>query len=281
METGTPKFTILLPVHRGPHLLPYAVESVLRQTEKSFELFIVCDGAPDATGEFARSCEARDSRIRAFVFSKGARNGEEHRHTALGHAKGRYVAQIADDDLWFDDHLVELEKLLRTVDFGHLLHTEIGADQTPFALYADLADPKFRSVVATRAVNFGGPTAVGYSLSTYRRLPQGWSPAPANVWSDLFMWRKFLALPDTRFGTRIAITSLHLGSPGRRDWNDDQRKAEMARWAEYLKDPEESDRIKQSALRNMCGDASAFHSLPQRLRRFVKAFLVRKRTRPR
>jgi glycosyltransferase involved in cell wall biosynthesis len=276
-ETGDPKFTILLPVHRGPHLLPYAIASVLRQSEKSFELFIVCDGAPDETADYARTCEASDPRVRAFVFAKGERHGEAHRHFALSHAKGRFVAQIADDDLWFEDHLRELDLLLQSCDFGHLLHTEIGADEIPAALYADLRDPKFRSVVATRRVNFSGPTAVGYRLDTYRRLPLGWSPAPANVWSDLFMWRKFLALPQTRFGTRIAVTSLHLGSPARRDWSEDRRKGEMARWAGYLKDPKECDRIRQTALHNMCGDAAAFHSLASRVRRFIKASAARRK----
>jgi hypothetical protein len=41
---------------------------------------------------------------------------------ALLGPSGCYIAHIADDDLWFPNHLEELEKLLSKVDFGHLIH---------------------------------------------------------------------------------------------------------------------------------------------------------------
>ena len=69
--TDAPTFTVLAPIHRPPDLLPFAIRSVLDQTRSDFELFIICDGAPEATAEAARAFAAQDRRIRAFVHPKG------------------------------------------------------------------------------------------------------------------------------------------------------------------------------------------------------------------
>ena len=125
-----PLFTVLLPITRPPFMLPFAIESVLAQSVLEFELFIICDGAPPDTVACARDFARRDTRVKVFPFPKGQRHGEAHRHTVLEGAAGRYVAQIADDDLWFPDHLAELEILLSKSDFGNLLHVFLQPDGT-------------------------------------------------------------------------------------------------------------------------------------------------------
>ena len=66
----SPLFTIILAIHRPPLLLPFAVESVLRQTVQDFELFIVCDGAPEETVKLAETYAAADDRIKVYPFPK-------------------------------------------------------------------------------------------------------------------------------------------------------------------------------------------------------------------
>src|SRR4051794_5700176 len=114
------RFTIVLCVHRQPTLLPFAIDTVLWQSHSNFELFIVCDGAPPETAACANAYAARDSRVRVFDFEKGERNGERHRDKVLALASGDLVAHLADDDLWFPDHLRELAALLAEVEFGNL-----------------------------------------------------------------------------------------------------------------------------------------------------------------
>src|SRR5256885_411056 len=78
----TAKFTILLAINRPPVFLSCAIESVLAQTVKEFELFVVCDGAPVETIDCAREQAGRDPRIKVLVFPKGERIGEAHLHDA-------------------------------------------------------------------------------------------------------------------------------------------------------------------------------------------------------
>ena len=237
MASHTPTFTILMPVHRAPLFMPLALRCVLNQNRRDFELFIICDGAPQDTVDFATAAARSDSRIKVFAFPKGERHGEAHRHVALAQDKGHLCCQIADDDLWFPHHLDEIERLLSKVEFGNLMHT-YAPDETRFsANYHNLADPAIQRAMHERAWNFFGPTVVGYRLETYRRLPVGWSPASKDIPTDLVMWRKFLAMPDVVVGSRHAVTSLHFPASLRRDWPDERRLAEITRNANLMASP--------------------------------------------
>lgn len=216
------RFTVLMPVHRPPDLLPAALDSALAQEEGDFELFVVCDGAPAETAARAEQYAATDPRVRVFDFPKGRRHGEAHRHVVLQEALGRYVAHLADDDLWFPDYLTELGQLLDEVDFGNLLQVDLEADRTLVVHCGDLAEEAVRRRMLTTSWNFFGPSFAGYRLDAYRRLPTGWSPAPRGIWSDLYMWRKLLAAPGLAFGTRFAVAGVKLSASTRDDRLDDR-----------------------------------------------------------
>jgi glycosyltransferase involved in cell wall biosynthesis len=226
-------FTILLPVFRPPDLLPFAITSVIGQTVEDWELFVICDGAPAATVELALQYAAMDPRIRVRAFPKGERNGELHRHLVLQQeAEGTFIAQLGDDDIWFPAHLSELALLLEDVDFGNLLQYEISPKGIPFVWLGDLGAERIRAQMSTENWNFFGPTVAGYRLEAYKRLRSGWSPAPDDVPSDLFMWRKFLTLEKAELGTRFSIQSLKFAAAYRKHMTLSERVRETEIYAE-------------------------------------------------
>jgi glycosyltransferase involved in cell wall biosynthesis len=251
MPVTDPAFTILLPVHRPPAMLPFAINSVLAQTRQDFELFVICDGTPSETVACAEAYAAKDSRIHVFARPKGEGNGDVYRDQALRQARGSYVCQIGDDDLWFPNHLSELALLLRDVDFGNLSHFEVLADGRVVLLSGDASDPLTRQRMMSENFNFMGPTVWGYRLSAYRSLPVGWSPAPPGFPSDLHMIRKFFAQDGLRFGTRVAVTAVKCAAAHRRDWSLERRAVEVREWAERVADPAGRDAIVQMALGEM------------------------------
>ncbi len=244
-------FTVLLPVHRPPALLPFAIESVLAQREKRFRLCIVCDGAPPETAACAREFAARDARVEVFAFEKGERLGEAHRHQVLRDANSEFVAQIGDDDLWFPDYLDELAALLAHVDFGNLPQTDLTTEGHAEIIAEDLGHPTVRRTMLEEKWNMVGPTFVGYRLSAYRQLPEGWSPAPPDIWTDLFMWRKFLAMPGGRFATRFSVQGAKLHSGTRQAWTLAERAAETADFANRMRDPLARSRFQIKALEQL------------------------------
>jgi len=265
-----PAFTILLPVVRSPELLWFAIDSVRKQTLGDFELFIVSDGAPAETVAAGHDASSQDPRIRIFEFPKGERHGEAHRHIALEQARGRYICQIADDDLWFPEHLEEMTKLLADFEFGHVLETHMFVDEGPYLALTDLAEPATRSKMEAEVFYHFGPTTAGYRIETYRSLPLGWSPAPRELPSDLFMWRKFLALPGLVAGTRFVVTSLHFPTPLRREWPIERRRQEMAHYSAIIATQAGRDGIREQALRGAAREHMARHAYMTQLEDSVR-----------
>jgi glycosyltransferase involved in cell wall biosynthesis len=280
-EIGRSRFTILLPITRPPVFLPYAVDSVLAQSHADFELFIVGDGAPAATISWAKSAEERDSRVRLFEFPKGARHGEANRHAALAEATGTFVAHIADDDLWFPDFLTEMALHLRAVDFGNLVQCYVDANGKISSEPGDLATPTTHARMLNGRWNFFGLTVAGYRMSTYRTLTEGWFPAPAEVFTDLNMWRKFLSDRRVTSATRFAIQSLTFPAPPRAKWSVERRAREIGVFAERIRNPDARRDIAAEGFRALTGtmrseviaEASAHIAALQRERNLLKSSL--------
>jgi glycosyltransferase involved in cell wall biosynthesis len=211
-QPHAPRFLVLLPITRRPHLLEFAVASVLRQSEQDFELHIISDGAPRPTNLKIAALAGHDDRITAHVFPKGERNGEVYRDKIIRDSNARYVCQIGDDDIWFPDHLAQIARLLSECEFGHTIQTETAPAFRLLPLIGDIADMSISRRMMTERFNIFGPTACGYTREAYLKIDKGWEAAPAGIWSDLFMWRKFLAHPDIRCRSRLASTNLHISA---------------------------------------------------------------------
>lgn len=265
-----PAFTILLPVHRPPALLPFAIGSVLAQERQDFELFVICDGTPPETVACAADFARRDNRIKVFAHPKGERNGEAYRHLALLEARGRFVCHIGDDDLWLPNHLSEMASLLTDVDFGNLLHVEVDTDGEVALVAGDLANPQTRQRMLERTFNIFGLTVGGYRLSAYRALPVGWSPAPPGLASDLHMWRRFLTQGGLRFGTRSVVTSVKFAASCRSGWTMEQRAVEMAAWVEKLATPGSEAAVARQAFHRLNVMHDATHREANRLQAMLQ-----------
>ena len=103
---NSPRFTVLMPTHYRPDSIGYAIQAVLNQTERSFELLVVGDGASTATAEVVAGFD--DPRIRWFDLPKAPGYGYANRNIAMAESRGELVAFASDDDLMLPDHLERL-----------------------------------------------------------------------------------------------------------------------------------------------------------------------------
>ena len=220
--------TVLIPTHEHVLSLRHAVASVQQQTLQDFELFIVGDGVSNAGRALVAELAAADSRIRFFDFPKGPRKGEVHRHQALRQARGRFVAYLGDDDIWLPNHLEVLGALLAAADFGHTLQVGVDAKGEFVFLAADLENPDFRQRMLTELFNRFDFTFAGHTLEAYRRLPHGWRTTPPDFpWTDLYMWRQFLAEPWCRARSAIVPTGINTWTHLRPHLSDRERADEL------------------------------------------------------
>ena len=228
-EVAMADATILIPTHRHASLLPYAVRSALAQEAASVDVFVVGDGVEDDTRS-ALAPFLSDPRVRFFDFPKAPGRGEGNRHAALQEASAPLVCYLSDDDLLLAEHVAEMAQLLDGADFAHSAPVIVDRDGSLAYLPIDLAQPAFRSLLLRGGWNAISLSGAAHTLDAYRRLTHGWRPAPPGVWSDLYMWQQFAALPGFRGRTATRLTHLHLADADRRDIAKDQRVAELERW---------------------------------------------------
>lgn len=118
-----PFFSILLPTYNRDDVVSFAIESILSQTFKDFELLIVGDGCTDNTERIVEKFILKDSRVRWFPFKKDLGFGYKIRNEVLKKAKGKYLAFLGHDDLWFPDHLERIFSFYKSNPDFKLVYT--------------------------------------------------------------------------------------------------------------------------------------------------------------
>jgi GalNAc5-diNAcBac-PP-undecaprenol beta-1,3-glucosyltransferase len=248
----TIRATVLIPTHDHGPTLRYAAESALAQTFSDLEVLIVGDGATDETRETALSLEKDDDRVRFFDNPKGPRHGEVHRHAALQDARGDIVCYLSDDDLWLPNHVELLAGALQAADFAHTMTGWVHPDGTIGSFFGNIADPRQRARLLSDKWNFVPLSAAAHTLASYRRLPEGWHTTPADLWTDLRMWRRFLADPACVAVSIPIPTVIHFASAEREDWSLAARLEELAQAAADLTEPARrgalTERIHEAAI---------------------------------
>lgn len=103
--------SVVIPYFRSGHLLGDAIESVLNQTEKDWELILVDNNASEDTREGAhRYARKYPNKIR--LVHEPRQGNSFARNCGILVAQGEYVAFLDDDDIMYPDRLARQFRLL-------------------------------------------------------------------------------------------------------------------------------------------------------------------------
>ncbi len=94
---NSPKATIGLPVYNGADYIREAIDSLLSQSFKDFEVLISDNASTDETEKICRSYAAKDNRIHYVRQAKNI-GGAANFNYVLGQARGEYFKWLAHDD---------------------------------------------------------------------------------------------------------------------------------------------------------------------------------------
>jgi glycosyltransferase involved in cell wall biosynthesis len=97
-----PLVSVIIPTHNRAAMLNRAVNSVLTQTMKDFELIVVSDGSTDNTQEVLE--KIKDQRV-YFLKHESEKGSAAARNTGIYTSRGKYVAFLDDDDEWLPTKL--------------------------------------------------------------------------------------------------------------------------------------------------------------------------------
>jgi hypothetical protein len=96
---AAPLVSVVIPCYRQAEYLPQAVESVVRQTYRHWEIVIVNDGSPDATDAVARRLIAHHRGRPVSLVSKANGGLSDARNAGIRASKGRYILPLDADDM--------------------------------------------------------------------------------------------------------------------------------------------------------------------------------------
>lgn len=113
-----PKVSVIISTYNRHHYVCEAIDSVLTQTFKDFEIILVDDGSKDNTKEVL---ERYSSSIR-YVYQKN-KGRAEARNTGIKIAQGEYIAFLDDDDIWLPNKLEKQVIFLDSNPDIGLVHT--------------------------------------------------------------------------------------------------------------------------------------------------------------
>jgi glycosyltransferase involved in cell wall biosynthesis len=103
--------SIITPTYNREAFLPVAIESVLAQSYKEFELIIVDDGSTDNSRELINAYVDKDPRVK-YLYQENQRQSVA-RNYALSIAKGDFICFLDSDNYWPHD---KLEKSLKAFE---------------------------------------------------------------------------------------------------------------------------------------------------------------------
>ena len=102
--------SIIMPAFNCGEFIGAAIDSVMQQTYQNWELIVVDDCSTDNTAEIVNAYMLKEPRIRYHKIEKNS-GAAAARNEAVDYAKGKYLAFLDSDDVWFP------AKLSRQINF--------------------------------------------------------------------------------------------------------------------------------------------------------------------
>ncbi|MQA03025.1 MAG: glycosyltransferase [Streptosporangiales bacterium] len=244
MSTSTPRLSVGLPVYNGERYLGEALDALLGQTYRDFELIISDNASTDATRQICARYAERDDRIRYFRQPTNTGAAENH-NFVFRQARGELFKWASHDDL-YGRRL--LEKCVAALDddpqvvLAHAWQALIGAEgevleqiDYPLATDAPTAAERFASMLFT----VGGDDFYGVIRSDVlrrTRLQESFHHADRVIVADLALQGRFHQVPEVLYFRR--------DHPGRAERAQPSMRARCANL-----DPRRANRIRHPRAR--------------------------------
>lgn len=104
------KISVIVPIYNVEAYLPKCIDSILNQSYKNLEIFLIDDGSPDRCGEICDEYAKKDRRIKVIHKKNGGLS--DARNVAIDVCTGEYLTFIDSDDTVSVEHIETLYHLV-------------------------------------------------------------------------------------------------------------------------------------------------------------------------
>lgn len=136
---NNPLVSIIIATYNSSHLLKFAIQSVLDSDYSNWEMIVIGDCCTDDTADCVASY--RDDRIRFINLEENSGQQAKPNNVGLSLAKGKYMAFLNQDDMYFPSHLSDCVATLETCEAEIIV---VPALKILPAKQEDLLSEKFR-----------------------------------------------------------------------------------------------------------------------------------------
>jgi glycosyltransferase involved in cell wall biosynthesis len=148
---ASPKISVIIPVFNGANYLREAIDSVLSQTYKNFEVIVVDDGSVDETWEIIQSYGPQLKGIH-----KANGGVASALNCGIQQATGKYIAWLSHDDLFLPNKLEHQMTFLQQFPQIKACYTDYYVIDTEGNIIAEIETPWYPREQAIRMLFVGG-----------------------------------------------------------------------------------------------------------------------------
>jgi glycosyltransferase involved in cell wall biosynthesis/ADP-heptose:LPS heptosyltransferase len=213
---SNPLVSVIMPAYNAAEYIAEAIESILIQNYRNFELIVVDDGSTDNTKDIVSGF--KDDKIIYFYKNNGGPSGA--RNLAIKKAKGQYIMPLDADDMMTPDsitsHLVEFEKH-PDVDLVYSDVLLIDENSTPIRMMnkSEYQDRRYLIRDLFRAGHPIVPFRLGIRRSVFDKI--GFYDEDLLIGEDYDMMRRFVKarLKPHHLSEPLHLRRMHTGSLSR------------------------------------------------------------------
>ena len=184
-------FSVVIPLYNKKQYIRRCVESVLLQSFTNFQLIIVDDGSTD--GSYDELLDISDKRI--LLLQQENSGVGNARNTGINNAKYEWIAFLDGDDIWYPNHLQELQNIINLYPYSGLISTNyVECNINQIIPGIDVADHNIFEI--------------NYFLEASKKLGIVWTSSVAvkySVVKSVGGFKKFNAGEDLEFWARVAL----------------------------------------------------------------------------
>lgn len=235
---STVRVSVIMPIYNEEKYLSKAIDSILAQTYKEWELIIVNDASTDRSEEIVKSYN--DPRIRYFSYSEN-RGNPYAQNLGMKESKGEYILALAGDDVAYPNMLAcQVEYLDLHPECIHVQGAMDYIDENGNVTQSKIV-AKYRTDIEIRTYELYGNCICG-GASMFRRVAIDEHGLKYNLeaivsqdyllWIDMLPYGEFAYIDETVVQYRNCYGSnSHKIMDSNREWYDSfMRKIFMYAW---------------------------------------------------
>jgi len=223
----SPLISVLMPVYNGERFIAEAIESILRQTERRFELLVLDDGSNDRSAEIAEQFGRADDRVRTIRLTHAGLVATLNRGIEL--ARGEVIARMDADDIAietrFEKQLRHLVAHRRCVAVGGAITALLPNGQTQ----GEWPWPEHLEYRITKEPENIGMPHPGATIRASALRAVGGYRAGFKSAEDADLWRRLIEIGDIdNLAESVVLYRLHPDQVSNRENLQQQLFAEVA-----------------------------------------------------